>query len=60
MDGAASLDQKIYSQSIPDPSSTQDIFIVPEGGAGLVDTEVISLLMININMESFSYAIVRH
>uniref|UniRef100_A0A7C9AZA6 RING-type E3 ubiquitin transferase BRCA1 n=1 Tax=Opuntia streptacantha TaxID=393608 RepID=A0A7C9AZA6_OPUST len=40
VDGAASLDQKIYSQSIPDPSSTQDIFIVPEGGAGLVDTEI--------------------
>ncbi|KAJ8450431.1 hypothetical protein Cgig2_002116 [Carnegiea gigantea] len=60
VDGAASLDQKIYSQFIPDPSSTQDIFIVPEGGAGPPDTEVISLLIINTNMESFSYIIVRH
>ncbi|XP_057537959.1 uncharacterized protein LOC130815491 isoform X1 [Amaranthus tricolor] len=31
VDAAAFLDQKIYSQTIPSPLSSQDIFIVPEG-----------------------------
>ncbi|KAL2939984.1 hypothetical protein RDABS01_001366 [Bienertia sinuspersici] len=31
VDATASSDQKIYSQTVPCPSSSQDIFIVPEG-----------------------------
>lgn len=40
VDAAASLDQKIYSQTLPCASSAQDIFIVPEGGACHLNLEV--------------------
>lgn len=40
VDDAASLDQKIYSQTIPNPSSTQDIFIVAEGRACRSENEI--------------------
>ncbi|KAK9742175.1 hypothetical protein RND81_03G153000 [Saponaria officinalis] len=39
VDGSASLDQKIYSQTVPCASSSQDIFIVPEPGATHSNTQ---------------------
>ncbi|KAL9231517.1 hypothetical protein vseg_006739 [Gypsophila vaccaria] len=40
IDGAASLDQQIYSQTVPCPQSSQDIFFVPEVAAIRSNTQI--------------------
>ncbi|XP_010666057.1 uncharacterized protein LOC104883257 isoform X2 [Beta vulgaris subsp. vulgaris] len=43
VEAAATLDQKIYSQTIPFASSSQDIYFVPEGRTGFFDVEITPL-----------------